>query len=145
MLRDAGELRDAEAEIKRMEEGLAAHQKEFKETKLPPEKDINAIALEVLDSLWQLAYCCRVAGKPHYVNEAGHRAVINRDGTVSGGSLIDRAPQAFRRFTRNIAGITVHTKVKGHSQRRRHDFLKGAIEFRLVGLDTMRVNPHVTV
>ena len=79
--------------IRQMGEELALLEHELRQAKPIAEKDLNAIALEVVRNLGTLAYACEIMAKPGYVDEKGRRGVDNEDGTVTFGHAEQHAAE----------------------------------------------------
>src|SRR5262249_45649930 len=110
VLLDAANIPAAQERIRELDRERAGLERELRESRPPAAKDVNAVALEVLNDLSPLAYCCRSLTQPQYVTEVGQRAVDNGDGTVTYGSLEQVAPQAVRRFLGHASHIVCHTE-----------------------------------
>jgi hypothetical protein len=117
-------IRQMEQERDRTEEGL-------RRSKPPAEKDVNAVVLEVLHSLYGLAYCCRALARADA-----------RGDTVVVGSLEAAAPKVVRRFLGHTSHVVCNTRKEGVRTRTRHEFEGGEMVFSLVGLNAGNLNPH---
>lgn len=127
---DAEYIPDAQNEIRRLEAERAIAEEQLTRCKPATEKDINAVAVEVMHSLYSLAYCCRVLsreddGKWDYY-----------------GSLESAAPRLVKRFLGRISHIVIHTAKRGRGKGTRHVFERGEIVFRGVGGVTGNLNPR---
>jgi DNA invertase Pin-like site-specific DNA recombinase len=133
VLLDPENIPAAQERIRQLEDERAAMERELRESKPPAEKDVNAVALEVLTNLSLLAYCCRSMAQPSYwyTNEKGVRCrgIDHGDGTVTTGSVEAAAPGQLRRLLGKIDHITVHTRKYGRASGTRHDFDRGEIVF----------------
>jgi hypothetical protein len=148
VLLDPENLPAAQERIRHLDEERAAVERELRQCEPPSERDVNAVALEVMNNLWQLAYCCRSLTKPsvYYEDAKGvrRRGVDNGDGRMTAGSLESAALRAVRRFLSHVSHIACHTTRRGRGNSTRHVFSGGEIAFDRVGPDSGKVNPHVT-
>ena len=108
----------------------------------PTDKDINAETMEVLRSLYWLAIYFRSSAEQAEMSEEEREELYAEEGEWM-ITLADPTA-ALRPYLRKIAGITVYTRIEGHKTRTRHQFERGEIAFKPVGLDTNNLNPHVT-
>ena len=120
----------AQERIRQLDDELVLIEKELKSSAPPAERDVNAVALEVLHNLYSLAYCCRSLAR------SCEKGMLRRD------SLEKKAPQAVRRFLSHASHIVCHTTKTGTGTGTRHKFEKGEVVFRGVGVTTGVVNLH---
>jgi hypothetical protein len=106
--------------------------------KPPSEEDVNALATDVLRSLYWMAVYFRCLADP-VDPETGEY----RDGTPCDGAYLEVTPAAVKPYLTHISGITVHTRIVGRGSGIRHEFLGGEIAFREAGDGTCNLNPHL--
>jgi DNA invertase Pin-like site-specific DNA recombinase len=132
VLLDAKNIPAAQERIDQLDAEFMALREELKRSKPPADRDLNAVALQVLNSLYALAYCCRVLARP--------AVEVDADGVEweTVGSLESIAPQAVKRFLSKVGHIVCHTVIEGHKTATRHRLERGEIVFAPapVGLDT---------
>lgn len=110
----------AQDKIRQMDYERAAIEEELKQSTPPAEKDVNAVTLEVVKSLFSLAATCW--------------SLANGDS--------EGEPTQIRRLLNHASHVIIHSEKRGSGTSTRHDFRGGEIVFRGVGGNTSKVNLH---
>src|SRR5262249_15554618 len=79
---DAENIPAVQQEIRRWEREVARAEHELAQSKPPAEKDVNEVAVEVLNNLYALAACCHSLAQPSHIDSKGRRVIEHGDGTV---------------------------------------------------------------
>src|SRR5262249_48131064 len=116
-LLDAEFIPGVQEQIRQMTKEREAVEQELRDLREPTEQDVNEQTLQLLHSLYGLAYCCRLLARPENDEWDYH------------DSHAKAAPGNVRRLLRKIAAIRIRTETTGEGRQTRHKFLGGDIEF----------------
>jgi DNA invertase Pin-like site-specific DNA recombinase len=131
VLLDPENIPTAQEEVRRMEAERGELEAELRK-RPPSDADINAEATEVLRSLyWLRLLFVSAANESGGVPYTDGEYVPEAEGYYAG--LRGAQDPALRRYLSRIAGITIHTSIKGTGIGVRHTFLGGEIAFRKLG------------
>ena len=133
-LLDPENIPAAQDKIRALDAERADLDKELQQAKPPSEQNINEVVMAVFHSLYSLAYCCRSLAKPSAFDGQERRGVENPDGSITTGSLEMAAPGHVRRFFSHASHIVCHSEKRGTGRGTRHEFVRGEIVFREVGV-----------
>jgi site-specific DNA recombinase len=137
-LLDAEFIPGVQEQIRQWDKERAGIEQELQKSIPPTEKAINAAALDVLDTLYSLTFCCRALTGPTATKPF-------REGL---SEFFERADQEVKQFITRIknhhaAHVICHTTRNGRGTGVRHVFVRGEFVLQPVGVNTRESNPHL--